>query len=59
MWLQLATAKVDVAVVEVGVGGRLDATNVCSSSLVSVVGAIALDHTALVSVADRTVILKF
>ena len=34
----------EVAVVEVGVGGRLDATNVCSRALVSVVGAIALDH---------------
>jgi len=29
-WLYFAQSKVDIAVVEVGLGGRLDATNVCS-----------------------------
>lgn len=36
--------KVDVAVVEVGMGGRLDSTNVFSSPLVTVITKIALDH---------------
>jgi len=36
--------KVDVAVLEVGLGGRLDATNVCKP-LVSVITNIAFDHT--------------
>jgi dihydrofolate synthase/folylpolyglutamate synthase len=36
--------KVDIAVLEVGLGGRLDATNVCKP-LVSVITNIALDHT--------------
>jgi dihydrofolate synthase / folylpolyglutamate synthase len=36
--------KIDIAVLEVGLGGRLDATNVCKS-LVSVITNIALDHT--------------
>jgi folylpolyglutamate synthase/dihydropteroate synthase len=31
MWLQLERAKVDYAVVEAGVGGLRDATNVCES----------------------------
>ncbi len=37
--------KVDIAVLEVGLGGRLDATNVCQP-LVSVITNIALDHMA-------------
>ncbi len=39
-----AARGVDIAVVEVGLGGRLDATNVVTP-LVSVVTRIALDHT--------------
>ncbi len=37
--------KVDIAVMEVGLGGRLDATNVCRP-LVSVITNIAFDHMA-------------
>ena len=40
----LAARGVDVAVIEVGLGGRLDATNVITP-LVSVVTKIALEHT--------------
>ncbi|MBI3300852.1 MAG: bifunctional folylpolyglutamate synthase/dihydrofolate synthase [Deltaproteobacteria bacterium] len=40
-----AHARIDVAVVEVGLGGRLDATNVLSP-LVSVITSIGLDHQA-------------
>ncbi len=36
--------KVDIAVVEVGMGGRNDATNVIKKSLISVVTPIGLDH---------------
>jgi len=32
-WLYFAESKVDIAVVEVGLGGRLDATNVCDARL--------------------------
>jgi dihydrofolate synthase/folylpolyglutamate synthase len=39
-------ARVDVAVVEVGIGGRLDATNVVDGD-VSVVTALELEHTAV------------
>jgi dihydrofolate synthase/folylpolyglutamate synthase len=54
-WFELVTAvafmhfaheEVDVAVVEVGLGGRLDATNVLTP-LVSVITALSLDHTGL------------
>lgn len=38
--------KVDVAVIEVGLGGRLDSTNVITPDL-SIVTSIALDHCAL------------
>jgi len=41
-----ADRKVDVAVIEVGLGGRLDSTNVITPDL-SVVTSIALDHCAL------------
>ncbi|MFH1725698.1 MAG: folylpolyglutamate synthase/dihydrofolate synthase family protein [Elusimicrobiota bacterium] len=36
--------KVDVAVIEVGLGGRLDATNVLKRPLLSVITSIAIDH---------------
>ncbi|MBD2567576.1 bifunctional folylpolyglutamate synthase/dihydrofolate synthase [Anabaena lutea] len=43
-WLYFAQEKVDVAVVEVGLGGRLDATNVCSEPLVTVITSISREH---------------
>jgi len=39
-----ARAKVDVAVIEVGLGGRLDATNILNP-LVSVITSLSYDHT--------------
>lgn len=36
--------SVDIAIVEVGLGGRLDATNVCDAPLVSVITSISRDH---------------
>jgi dihydrofolate synthase/folylpolyglutamate synthase len=42
-FLHFARSKVDVAVIEVGLGGRLDATNVIEP-LVSVITSIDLDH---------------
>jgi dihydrofolate synthase / folylpolyglutamate synthase len=44
-FLRFRAAAVDVAVLEVGMGGRLDATNV-SDPLVSAIVSIALDHEA-------------
>lgn len=43
-FLHFAEAKVEVAVLEVGMGGRLDATNIVEP-LLSVVTDISLDHT--------------
>ncbi|NET73061.1 MAG: bifunctional folylpolyglutamate synthase/dihydrofolate synthase [Sphaerospermopsis sp. SIO1G2] len=43
-WLYFAQEKVDIAVVEVGLGGRLDATNVCEHPLVTVVTSISKEH---------------
>ncbi len=39
--------KCDICVLEVGLGGRLDSTNVISTPLVSVIASISLDHTAI------------
>ncbi len=44
-FLYFAEEKVDVAVIECGLGGRLDATNVCRP-VVSVITSVARDHTA-------------
>lgn len=41
-----AEEKCDVVVLEVGMGGRLDATNIIGSPLLSVITGIAIDHTA-------------
>lgn len=43
-WLYFAMEKVDVAVIEVGLGGRLDATNVCDAPLVSIITSISREH---------------
>jgi len=45
-FLHFARSAVDVAVVEVGLGGRLDATNVITPQ-VSVITSLSLDHTYL------------
>jgi dihydrofolate synthase/folylpolyglutamate synthase len=54
-WFEIVTAvafsyfaeqEVDVAVIEVGLGGRLDATNVLNP-MVSVITSLSLDHTNL------------
>lgn len=37
--------KVDFAIIEVGLGGRLDATNILKKPLCSIITNIALDHT--------------
>ena len=42
-----AEKQVDVAVIEVGLGGRFDATNVIKKPLCSVLATIGLDHTAI------------
>ncbi len=43
-FLQFADAAIDIAVLEVGLGGRLDATNIVQP-LLSVITDISLDHT--------------
>ncbi|AFZ15428.1 FolC bifunctional protein [Crinalium epipsammum PCC 9333] len=43
-WLYFAQQQVDIAVVEVGLGGRLDATNVCDRPLVSIITSISREH---------------
>jgi len=45
-FLYFAKEKVDFAVVEVGLGGRLDATNILESEI-SVITNVGLDHTEL------------
>jgi dihydrofolate synthase/folylpolyglutamate synthase len=49
-----ADQKVDLAVVETGLGGRLDATNVLVP-LVSVITTISLDHTQLLGKSLRSI----
>jgi dihydrofolate synthase/folylpolyglutamate synthase len=44
-FLVFREAKVDLAVVEVGLGGRLDATNVIPTPRAAAITRIALDHT--------------
>ncbi len=46
-FLVFESAEVDIAVLEVGVGGRLDATNVVPSPLVSVITTVSMDHAHL------------
>lgn len=43
-WVYFARSQVDLAVIEVGLGGRLDATNVKDHSLVSVITSLSKEH---------------
>jgi dihydrofolate synthase / folylpolyglutamate synthase len=43
-WLYFAQQKADIVVMEVGLGGRLDATNVCPQPLISVITSISREH---------------
>lgn len=45
-FLYFAEKEVDIAVFETGLGGRLDATNICMP-LLSVITSISLDHTQI------------
>lgn len=45
-FLHFAKNEVDIAVIEVGLGGRLDSTNVINP-LVSVITSLSLDHTSI------------
>ncbi|KAL4510307.1 hypothetical protein ABPG72_008197 [Tetrahymena utriculariae] len=45
MMIYFKEKKVDVAVIECGLGGRLDSTNVIQNPLASVITSIGLDHT--------------
>ncbi|OGD94989.1 hypothetical protein A3F02_03705 [Candidatus Curtissbacteria bacterium RIFCSPHIGHO2_12_FULL_38_9b] len=53
-FLYFAKEKVDWAVVEVGLGGRLDATNVLSPKL-SVITNVGLDHTDILGTKVETI----
>lgn len=44
-FLAFSRNKADVTLVEVGMGGRLDATNVVSKPLMTVITPVSLDHT--------------
>jgi len=43
-WLYFAREHLDVAVVEVGLGGRLDATNVIDRPLACIITSLSLEH---------------
>ncbi|HEY9737129.1 MAG TPA: folylpolyglutamate synthase/dihydrofolate synthase family protein [Trichocoleus sp.] len=43
-WLYFAQQAVDIAVIEVGLGGRLDATNVSQEPLVTVITSLSREH---------------
>ncbi len=47
--------KCDPVVLEVGLGGRLDATNVINTPLLSVVTGISLDHTAILGDTEEAI----
>ncbi len=46
-FLYFARNKCDIVVLECGLGGRLDATNVIKAPVLSVITGIALDHTSI------------
>lgn len=53
-FLYFQACEVDVAVVEVGLGGRLDATNICNPAVCAITH-ISLDHTAILGDSLRAI----
>ncbi len=47
--------KVDIAVIEVGLGGRFDASNIVESPLVSVITGVSLDHTRILGSTEEKI----
>ncbi|MEI6430433.1 MAG: folylpolyglutamate synthase/dihydrofolate synthase family protein [Pseudanabaena sp. ELA607] len=43
-WWYFARQDIDIAVIETGLGGRLDATNVCPQPAITVITSISRDH---------------
>jgi dihydrofolate synthase/folylpolyglutamate synthase len=43
-WVWLAEANIDYAVVEAGIGGRHDATNVLENKVLTLIASIGMDH---------------
>jgi dihydrofolate synthase / folylpolyglutamate synthase len=43
-WVYFATQRVEIGIFEVGLGGRLDATNVCDDPLVPAIVSISREH---------------
>lgn len=64
-FLYFERKKCDFVVLEVGLGGRFDATNVIKAPYVSVIASISLDHTAILGntvaeiAAEKCGIIKF
>ncbi len=54
-YLSLYEAKVDVALIECGMGARRDATNVISSPILSVITGISKDHTAYLGETEKEI----
>ncbi|WMI82289.1 bifunctional folylpolyglutamate synthase/dihydrofolate synthase [Anaerotignum sp. MB30-C6] len=44
-YLYFAEEKVDIAIIEVGLGGRFDATNIIENPILSIIMSISMDHT--------------
>ena len=53
-WLHFVEKQCQIAVIEVGLGGRLDSTNVCKP-LVSIITSISLDHTRLLGETEELI----
>lgn len=49
--LYFYTSKIDIAVIETGIGGTLDPTNIFSSPLATVITSIGWDHTDILGLA--------
>lgn len=57
MFLYFSEQKNDFNVIEVGLGGKLDATNVVNKSLVSVITRVGFDHTEVLGETIKEIVL--
>lgn len=58
VFLYFKEQKCDIVVLEVGLGGRLDATNIIKRSEVSVITAIGLDHTDILGDTEEKIAME-
>ena len=57
-FLYFKEKKIDVACLEVGIGGRLDSTNIINQNLLAIITSIGLDHIGYLGNTEQEILIE-